>query len=34
MTNRKSKFSTLNHLLNVASKWEKLTKNDFEDNVK
>ena len=27
---RKSKFSTSNHLLKVASKWEKLTKEDFE----
>ena len=26
---RKSKFSTSNHLLKVASRWEKLTKEDF-----
>ena len=26
---RKSKFSTSNHLLNVASRWEKLIKEDF-----
>ena len=29
---RKSKFSTSNHLLKVASRWEKLNKEDFEDN--
>ncbi|MBS3081317.1 NYN domain-containing protein [Candidatus Pacearchaeota archaeon] len=29
---RHSKFSTSNHLLNVASKWVKLTKKDFEDS--
>jgi uncharacterized LabA/DUF88 family protein len=27
---RKSRFSTSNHLLKVASHWEKLTKEDFE----
>ncbi|MEK6819253.1 MAG: hypothetical protein AABY10_04965, partial [Nanoarchaeota archaeon] len=26
---RKSKFSTSNHLLKIASRWEKLTKGDF-----
>ncbi len=29
---RGSKFSTSNHLLKVASRWEKLIKEDFEDN--
>lgn len=28
--NRKSKFSTSNHLLEIASKWVKLTPKDFE----
>jgi len=28
---RNSRFSTSNHLLRVASKWVKLTKEDFED---
>ena len=28
---RNSKFSTSNHLLNVASKWVKLNEKDFED---
>ncbi len=28
---RNSRFSTSNHLLNVASKWRKLTKEDFEE---
>ncbi|MFH1585523.1 MAG: NYN domain-containing protein [archaeon] len=27
---RKSRFSTSNHLLKVASRWQKLTKEDFE----
>jgi len=31
---RKSKFSTSNHLLEVASKWEKLTKEDFDNKIK
>jgi len=29
---RSSRFSTSNHLLNVASKWKRLTKEDFEEN--
>ncbi|MBR9704419.1 NYN domain-containing protein [Candidatus Pacearchaeota archaeon] len=29
---RKSRFSTSNQLLNVASKWVKLDENDFEDS--
>jgi uncharacterized LabA/DUF88 family protein len=29
---RKSKFSTSNHLLRIASRWEKLNKEYFEDN--
>ena len=28
---RKSRFSTSNQLLKVASRWEKLTREDFED---
>ncbi len=31
---RSSRFSTSNHLLNVASKWKRLTKEDFEENKK
>ncbi len=31
---RNSRFSTSNHLLNVASKWRKLTKDDFEEDKK
>ena len=30
---RNSKFSTSNHLLKIASRWEKLTKEDFEDTT-
>lgn len=31
---RRSRFSTSNQLLKTASRWEKLTKQDFEDNKK
>lgn len=31
---RKSRFSTSNHLLDVASKWVKLNEKDFEDSIK
>ena len=32
--NRKSRFSTSNHLLRIASRWEKLTQEDFEESEK